>query len=84
MNPGPIIYGPQGEQIADLRADLLPREERTANLRLIAAAPELLAALEEIAGWDPEAHPNEPGGMSIMDAIDTARAAIAKATGRPA
>lgn len=56
-------------------------ESREANARLIAAAPTMLAALEVIAAWTPSASPNEPGGMSIMDAIDAARAAIARAKG---
>lgn len=41
-----------------------------ANARLIAAAPDLLKALEDIAGYYPNSW-----------ASDTARAAIAKATG---
>ena len=53
-------------------------EERA---RLIAAAPEMLEALKEIEAWIPSAAPDEPGGMSIMDAIDISRAAIAKAKG---
>ena len=46
MKPGPMIYGPNGEQVADLRADMVFPEETTDNARLIAAAPDLLAALE--------------------------------------
>ena len=56
-------------------------EYEAANARLIASAPELLEALRVIAAWDPAAAPGEPGGMSIIDAIDTAQAAIAKAEG---
>ena len=48
MRPGPIVYGPQGEQVADLRADLLPPGENRANARLIAAAPKVLAAAKAI------------------------------------
>ena len=82
MKPGPMVYGPSGEQAADLRCGaMLPSDEARANLRLIAAAPELLAALEAIEAWVPSAAPDEPGGMSIMDAIDIARAAIAQAKG---
>ena len=43
--------------------------------RLIAAAPELLAALKYIAEWKPE-------GWSAERARDLARAAIAKAEGK--
>lgn len=45
MHPGPIVYGPKGEMIADLRHDLLEKGEHIANVRLIAAAPEMLEAL---------------------------------------
>lgn len=55
--------------------------ERAANARLIAAAPEMLEALRVIAAWEPSRRPDEEGGMSIMEAIDTARAAIARAEG---
>lgn len=47
--------------------------ERDANARLIAAAPELLEALEKIATW--------PDGFTFIDAIELASAAIAKAKG---
>lgn len=47
MAPGPIVYGADSSQVADLRGDLLPRPETIANLRLICAAPALLEALEE-------------------------------------
>ena len=50
-----------------------------ANARLIAAAPELVEACRKIADWDPACGPDEPGGMSIMEAIDIARAALVKA-----
>ncbi len=47
-----------------------------ANARLIAAAPDLLAALEGIL-----AQIQRPPHMAFADDIDTARAAIAKARG---
>lgn len=47
VRPGPMVYGPLGEQIADMRADLLPHEERIANMCLISAAPALLEALDK-------------------------------------
>ncbi len=50
MQPGPIIYGAKGAQVADLRGErktlVVELDEAVANTRLIAAAPELLAALE--------------------------------------
>ena len=57
--------------------------ELHANARLIEKAwliPELLEALYEIAAWNPAASPSDPSGRSIMEVIDIARAAIAKAT----
>jgi len=69
--------GNDGQVIVSMRGADGP--EWDANARLIAAAPDLLAALRIITEWDPAASPNEPGGMSIMDAIDIAQAAIRKA-----
>lgn len=77
MKPGPIVYGPKGEQVADLRADLISKDERLANLRLIAAAPELLEALKGIL-----AVANVRVDDPRCAAFDFARAAIAKATSR--
>ena len=57
-----------------------PKERATANARLIAAAPELLAALEKmLARWD--ALSVEDLGPGCRAIADNARAAIAKATG---
>lgn len=56
-------------------------ENPVANARLMLVAPEMLEALEIIAAWEPTRAPDEPGGMSIMEAIDIARLAIAKARG---
>jgi hypothetical protein len=49
-------------------------ETTEANARLIAAAPDLLAALEYIVAWN-------PSDWSAEKARDLARAAIAKAKG---
>ena len=57
MRPGPMIYGPLGEQVADLRGLTLEKYESIANAHLIASAPDLLSALELIysnAGESPE------------------------------
>ena len=47
-----------------------------ANMNLIAAAPDLLAALKELL------HEDNQGGGVDLDALDRARAAIAKAEGK--
>lgn len=92
VTPGPLHsfrisspdYAPQyGIYDAnDLNHETIVRTsgERAAEMAdAIAALPDLLDALEIIARWEPTASPDEPGGMSIMDAIDTAYAALLKA-----
>ncbi len=80
MKPGPMIYGSDSSQVADLRADLLDKGERAANARLIAAAPDLLALLQRMADGE------IMGGTfnhaeTVHEYQKLARAAIAKATG---
>lgn len=70
MRPGPMIYGPLGEQVADLRGLTLEKCESLANARLIASATDLLSALERLV------HP-----MADDDDLDHAREVIAKAKG---
>ena len=48
MRPGPIIYGPKGEQIADMRFPLLDTDEHMDNVKLIAAGPELYQTAQYI------------------------------------
>lgn len=64
----------------------IPDEERQANARLIAAAPELLAACEEWDAWV-KTHANELAYGGWCDEVpplpvDQGRAAIARATGK--
>lgn len=66
--------GPR-HKVADTRQPLFTRECQEANARLIAAAPDLLAALQAIMG-DPDAVDH----ILHLDAV-AADAAIAKATG---
>ena len=54
---------------------LVPEAEADANARLIAAAPDLLAALEAIVKITDGSQPNYPAVLMV------AQAAIAKATG---
>lgn len=59
-----------------------PISEQQANARLIAAAPELLAALLDVLGWIPNGgawHTDAP-----MKSIARAREALRKATGETA
>ena len=64
-----------GKVVANLRRAEAPDDEARANARLIAAAPDLLAALEAIVNYQ---------GLQIVVITDDqekqARAAIAKAT----
>lgn len=64
-------------------------EEGDANARLIAAAPDLLAALRALVGdfddWgDVQQGEDGPDGEIVYPTIDAARAAIAQATGEGA
>jgi len=75
FNGAGAILGPDNKGVACISA-AVRREENESNLRLIAAAPDLLAALQRIvrARQDGAIHPDDP-------CIDAARAAIAKAKG---
>jgi hypothetical protein len=77
MRPGPIVYGPRGEQVTAMHDPLLERDKNMANARLIAAAPDLaellilaLPAVEEAEQF------NKPHGPKLSTRI---RAAVAKA-----
>ena len=62
-------------KVADARQSLFTRECQEANARLIAAAPDLLAALEHLL-------PIASRAFGVLTAdLDAARAAIAKAKG---
>ena len=69
----------QAHQIKVLSADI-KQAERTANARLIAAAPDLLAALERLV----RQHGSDGIEYSGDHPVAVARAAIAKATGEAA
>ena len=61
-------------------------EEHKANARLIAAAPELLESLEDLlSNLDEMGLATMPGDTfeNMRETVDRARAAIAKAEGRP-
>lgn len=75
VNPGQIVYGENGEQIANCR-DMLPLDECKANARLIAAATELLELLKEARN---RMIGSSPAIISLAKRTDEA---IAKAGGR--
>ena len=73
----------QGDQIAWVESHQVGEERARANARLIAAAPDLLAALRAmLASPAGVARPLSGDEVrSLSDAVSLARAAIAKATG---
>lgn len=76
---GAFIYGDGIRKGVD---DSLPKaQELAANSRLIAAAPDLLAALQSIEEYWNQDHNEMAMADACWHAINTARAAIAKATG---
>ena len=83
--PGPWQIGypgvkSQGNYIADCDVSyVFPDDEKRANARLIAAAPDLLAALERCLPFVDRIRANS-GGDGNLTAL-TARAAIAAAKG---
>jgi len=76
------IYGHKGEEVAKILDFFNDDEENKANACLIAAAPELLAALKVLidcaADLDQSGTPN---GMKNCYALAKSRAAIRKAKG---
>lgn len=63
------------------RQRLISAKEQEANAHLIAAAPDMLTALKEIAAWAEQANPAGYGGLreTLFRKVD---AAISKAEGR--
>lgn len=84
----PIIYAGRNTHVAQVITRGIPESEAEANADLIAAAPDLLAALEWMlpaylaAHADACRHSGEPSLQSVAgQQIAAARAAIAKAKG---
>ena len=47
LKPGPMVYGPQGEQIVGLNV-MLDSDEVLANAKFIAAAPAMYEAIRKV------------------------------------
>jgi len=73
------ISGPNDDLVAELDSCGVPTVTQWANARLIAAAPELLAALEGLLPMVPGHNEDDTAGRPWLVA---ARAAIAKARGQ--
>ena len=83
--PGPwTVYQLDWRSVVDVYGNVIADvRTRDDDARLIAAAPDLLAALEQIALNFGISHPrgSRSGGVFPEESIAIARAAIAKATG---
>ncbi len=81
MKPGPLVYGPQGEQIVNMTEPMLFDEENAENARLIAAAPDLLAALQAVIEQRNNPRRDSDDEHAYQNAFKLAFTAIAKAQG---
>ena len=90
LKPGPMVYGPQGEQIVGLNV-MLDSDEVLANAKFIASAPAMyealqqslalveLAALEE---WGRAVRgEQQPPTTEAKDRLEKVKAALAQAEG---
>ena len=79
-----VIRGPKGEPIALALIAGYTKQEGTANTVLLAAAPDLLDALQRIEEYWNQDQNETAMADACWHAINTARAAIARATGEQA
>jgi hypothetical protein len=78
-SPSCHVYSPRGELVADAgESYTLAISTMEANARLIAAAPDLLAALYEATEWIYERNLYD-GGTGLLPVVAIMRAAISKA-----
>lgn len=76
MHPGPNIYGPVGELVADMTVPMLPNAEHRANARLIAAAPDLLQACIDMLNVGLSARADSVIWRDLRAAVEKATGAI--------
>ena len=76
-----VIRGPKNEPIALVLIAGFSKKEGAANANLLAAAPDLLEALQNIVEYWNQDQNEAAMADACWHAIHTARAAIAKATG---
>ena len=76
-----VIRGPKNEPIALVLIAGFSKKEGAANANLLAAAPDLLEALQNIAEYWNQDQNEAAMADACWHTIHTARAAIAKATG---
>ena len=74
-----IEIAAQGKTVARIYHSV--PEEDLPNVRLIAAAPDLLEALQDFLNWSNSVYYGEDTRRELVMAKNKARAAIAKATG---
>ena len=77
----PVVYAGRNTHVASVIPDGHDEETVEANIRLISAAPDLLAALMEFIRIDEQSDLLAADGGELVSALHDARAAIAKATG---
>lgn len=81
-NGGPYVAGAIRSSIGEFVASVYDNGPNpAADARLIAAAPELLAALEGCLVYMEHPEGKAPNGWRLTTALDAARQAIAKALG---
>ena len=85
MKPGPMVYGPQGEQVVGINV-MLDIDEVTANARFIAAAPAMYEALQDAYGklcyLAPDKFDDEEHAANWQRDLSTMLAALTQAEGR--
>lgn len=85
---GISIHGPDDRSVASIASSIKrPEGEKAANAYLIAAAPDMLEALEGITGFVERLAGDEPAEAAnpeLWRKLERARAAIAKAKGSDA